>query len=358
MMIVASAARAEVRYSIRQIGGTGDKATALSDDGKVAGTRGSFSSPTSLFVWDNGQMTVSGEKSPWTGGTFLARGVNNDGTVVGGKGSGEESIIWKSSTSTNFSRPSHLIGSIPFSTLNDVNNNGIVVGYSLTASNPPNHWNAAWWDSNNLVAHDLGRLGGDYTDATAVNDNGQMIGSVYGSEMGKCVALWDLSGNATNLGSPLDSQNAWGVDINDNGLALVNTFIGSNLESFTWDVTNGYQALAGFGNCPIVGAMSLNNSGEIVGYSEGDYLSGRVHKALIWDSTATAVDLNTMIDPTSGWVLNVALKNNDRGQILGSGTINGVNAYFLMEPVPEPPSLITLMGGVSMLGFAWRKQKR
>jgi hypothetical protein len=62
------------------------------------------------------------------------------------------------------------------------------------------------------------------------------------------------------------------------------------------------------------------------------------------------VDLNSLISPTSGWVLEQANAINDNGQIVGFGTIDGETHGFLLTPVPEPGSLSLLaVGGVALL---------
>jgi probable HAF family extracellular repeat protein len=50
------------------------------------------------------------------------------------------------------------------------------------------------------------------------------------------------------------------------------------------------------------------------------------------------VDLNTLIDPTLGWVLTTAAGINDAGQIVGSGVINGQSHAFLMTPPAAAPA--------------------
>ena len=48
------------------------------------------------------------------------------------------------------------------------------------------------------------------------------------------------------------------------------------------------------------------------------------------------VDLNTLIDPLSGWVLSDAADINDAGQITGQGLIGGQYHAYLLTPVQIP----------------------
>src|SRR5439155_1010051 len=59
--------------------------------------------------------------------------------------------------------------------------------------------------------------------------------------------------------------------------------------------------------------------GQVVG---GTYL---------WDN-GTRTDLNTQIDPSSGWVLTATADINDSGLIVGTGTLQGVQHCFLLVP--------------------------
>ena len=61
------------------------------------------------------------------------------------------------------------------------------------------------------------------------------------------------------------------------------------------------------------------------------------------------VDLNTLIDPLSGWELSAATAINDAGQITGYGVIGGQNHAFLLTPVPEPTTLALLALGLPLL---------
>src|SRR4051794_9960764 len=46
------------------------------------------------------------------------------------------------------------------------------------------------------------------------------------------------------------------------------------------------------------------------------------------------IDLNTRLDPLSGWILSDAADINEAGQITGQGLINGQYHAYLLTPIP------------------------
>jgi probable HAF family extracellular repeat protein len=71
--------------------------------------------------------------------------------------------------------------------------------------------------------------------------------------------------------------------------------------------------------------LAINNAGQIVGYG------GTGYGASLY-SGGTAVDLNTLIDPSSGWKLEKATAISDVGQIVGAGTDSSGGEYaFLLS---------------------------
>ena len=53
-------------------------------------------------------------------------------------------------------------------------------------------------------------------------------------------------------------------------------------------------------------------------------------------------DLNTLVPPGTGWVLESAAAISDGGQIVGYGTLNGKRRAFLLTP---PTDLAAFIGG-------------
>jgi probable HAF family extracellular repeat protein len=81
--------------------------------------------------------------------------------------------------------------------------------------------------------------------------------------------------------------------------------------------------------------------GQIVGYS--DTPSGQ--DAFLY-TDGQMVDLNNLIDPSSGWSIVEADGINDDGQIVATGYQDGLGGEFdtlLLTPVPEPVSASMLV---------------
>ena len=88
-------------------------------------------------------------------------------------------------------------------------------------------------------------------------------------------------------------------------------------------------------------AGSINDAGQIVGSaenSEGNYAPA------LFDPTGAGknIDLNTLVDPASGWTLLVASDINASGWIVGVG-INPQGKFHAFLLVPEPGAF-TLLG--------------
>jgi hypothetical protein len=76
-------------------------------------------------------------------------------------------------------------------------------------------------------------------------------------------------------------------------------------------------------------------------------------RAFLFTSGIGLVDLNSLINPLSGWELEQAIGINNAGRIAGIGQIGGLRHAFLLTPVPEPANLALLVLAVPL--FAWRK---
>jgi probable HAF family extracellular repeat protein len=75
-------------------------------------------------------------------------------------------------------------------------------------------------------------------------------------------------------------------------------------------------------------AYAINNRGQAVGVSDS---SAGAQRAVLFDGGEVR-DLNGLIPAGTGWVLTEARDINDRGQIVGSGVVDGQVRAFLLTP--------------------------
>jgi hypothetical protein len=108
-------------------------------------------------------------------------------------------------------------------------------------------------------------------------------------------------------------------------------------------------------------AFAINSVGTVVGSAREYDASGNAigDRAVYWEVDGTVVDLNSLIDPASGWFLAVASDISDTGWISGTGSFEGVASHFLMR---VPATAVTLSGDFNDDGtvdaadyVVWRK---
>ena len=236
-----------------------------------------------------------------------------------------------------------------------INNSGQVVGQSAAADQS----NRAFLYSNsNLIDVDKILGGGvNYNNSVAygISNNGKITGSVYGNY----AYTYDSRSGAVNFlpsltnPSPSDPNQGYGsvgYSINDSGqvtgynVTSAGTehavFYGSDgtLTDLTPNVANNVSS---FG-------QSINGSGQIV----GEIVPGAPFtnpNAFLY-SAGVLTDLNTLIAPNSGFDLLYATGISDNGYITGYGFSDGHIQGYLLTPVPEAATSLSLGLGVLCLG--------
>jgi probable HAF family extracellular repeat protein len=75
-------------------------------------------------------------------------------------------------------------------------------------------------------------------------------------------------------------------------------------------------------------ALDINSHIQVVGTSEAtsDHL-----RAFLWEK-GKMINLNQLIAPHTGWLLLVASRINDKGEILGRGYYHGYIHAFVLKP--------------------------
>ncbi len=259
------------------------------------------------------------------GGTFsYALGVNNSLNIVGWSYLPGNATFH--ATSFSAQSPPLDLGTLGGSTsvATDVNNSGTVIGASTLPGDKQTH--AVRFAKGGAV--DLGTLGGSNSVANAVNNAGDAVGTaqLLGDNATHAVLYPHSGGAPIDLGTLGGSASA-ANGVNDRGLAVGYSTIPSNgplhaVVFMSWAAPidlGGVQSEA----------RAINQAGDIVGYAT--FASG-AHGGL-WayaGGTWTLADLNTLIDPSNGWTIDVAWAINDRGTIEASGHQSDLQEHTLL----------------------------
>jgi len=221
-----------------------------------------------------------------------------------------------------------------------INSNGVVVGYASAYDNGGTFKGerAVSWDGAG-AALELDLLGTDpsgntRSQAYAINESGVAVGfaqkfGVEGENKGFRAVRWGATGTASELG-------------------LLNTDLSGNSSSQAFAINNG--------SIVVGSSRKYEPDGTLIG----------IH-AVYWGLDGIAIDLNDLIDPTSGWILTAASALSDTGWIAGQGTFDPdgqggqaaytrqFSLYVAAAAVPEP-STVGLVGLSVVIASARRRR--
>jgi probable HAF family extracellular repeat protein len=232
-------------------------------------------------------------------------GINNHGDVAGQKYKGDGAYVGFFYSGGTLSEISNL-GTGTTGLANDINDAGKIVGESNI--NPEFHAPFHPYLYRNGVLRDLGTLGGFENNSAQVINNAGLIAGYSTTSTGLNAFTYQY-GELRDVGG-FGSLDLSVGDINEHGV-----FVGS-----------------------------ASNDAGALGYA---YLHGKL------------VDLNTLIDPASGWQISSASGINDLGQIVGYGCGNagcGAVRLDLAGAIPEPASALLLVPGLLVLAGARRRR--
>jgi probable HAF family extracellular repeat protein len=212
-----------------------------------------------------------------------------------------------------------------------MNDQAVLVGWAVFGEGPEQSRHAAMWKRaappcppDAWVAVDLGDpFGGHLSNASDVNAGGDVVGSSYTADHRYHAVVWP---NGSTVAVDLGTDDAWSTDataINDAGDIAGNTFQPDAAVVWKHGVQTALGGLGGVGSF----ATDIDESGRVVGFAySGDTGSAR---AVVW-ANGTITDLNTLVDPALGWELLMANTIGRDGAIAGLGIHNGLLRGFVL----------------------------
>lgn len=327
------------QYDITKLGTLGGERSRVSqihNQGMVAGGSSIENSAWHAFRWDAGLMVDLGVPGDYL--VSSATALNSKGRITGyanGEYQSQYAYLWENGDWT-------YLGTLPgegldYSVATDINDNSQICGYSFTVG--PGSGRRAWIWENGIMT-DLGTLGGERGSASAISELGQVVGysQVYDPEDYVIHAFVWENESVTDLGVVPGEVNSAANDINENGQVV--GYCSHQMETYPfltiyrpclWD--NGQIIDLGIPEGYDRGvATGINNDGTIVAWMDTS-LSGGPSYAFVWRGGEWE-DLNSLIEPNSGWKLQAAIDVNDAGQIIGNGIAPGGSTQgFLLTPI-------------------------
>jgi len=324
----AQASASTRRYRIIDLGTLGgifSRARAINNRGEIAGeSLLPDDGDVTAFYWQGGQMRQIAPYDPAAVGDSSGHAINNAGVVVGHYDPSsfpntppDQAFRYDPATDT--------LAFLGASAALDINDAGQILAVGPGAG-----------------YFILGGAALPNFTARALNASGEVVG--FGSAVGSGSFLY-----RQGQFFPIPDAAFQPADVNDSrrivGGVLVNLGIFGNrgrvrlmqYDTSTPPTISEVQTFAPLAG--IVGSASataINNLGQIVGV-ELTTVSGRQVKTPFIIENGIVRRLDTLLPPNSGWILqgDFAEANdiNDRGEIVGTGLINGEWHAFLMTPL-------------------------
>lgn len=353
VVCAASVSLAGVEYEVIQIGHLagyegGGSANAINSHGQVVG----YSAAPGIvrgWFWTEGGGMVEMSNNGGDVSRSIASDINDLGIVTGDAtiNGTRQAFRWQNGSAVAGAGTLQGDGAVG----TGINTAGTIVGYDFLG----NLASAAKWPAAQVGSFLPSYGNQERSGAYAINEAGRASGSATLAGTRRATlfntdnTLLDLHGLmpvGTTLSQAEDINNAdWAT-----GFAIDGAL---NERGFIYNSDLGMQMIdpaAGFDDLRL---LAMNDGSGAVGFSwSGSDVD--TFRASIWQNGIGTRDLNTLIDPNSGWVLQEARDINNDGWIVGYGTFMGVSTTYLAKPVPEPGTMVLVAGGV--LGLVRRRR--
>jgi probable HAF family extracellular repeat protein len=337
----------QLRYNVIDLGPEDapafGAANAITDSGHIVGQQN-----LDAAYWPNSQSPAVDLGNLPGFARSVALDINPRGEMVGGVIDPEvQPVYWASSSQ---SAPVELAG-VPegfFGEAVHINAVGQIVGSFLTPDSSVQQ--PVFWPNGNSAPIYLPGFGETlpHSLAFSINAAGNIFGDGCDADFVEChAAFW-----ANSASTPVALASPGGEFINTDA-GLVSGFSpglnnAGNMVGVAWNAdASEYRAV--FWASSTSPAVILSTTGDFInGMAEGISDKGQIVgeafntdfsdlHAFMWPISASpGVDLNTMIPSDSGWELAVARGINNRGEIAGTGFLNGEKHGYVLIPVRSP----------------------
>ncbi|MCI0364905.1 MAG: dockerin type I domain-containing protein [Phycisphaerales bacterium] len=320
-VLVSDAGYAQVLYTVEELtafNGPVNEAYDISPDGQAVGRVLDPFLVAKATSWERGVVTNLGTNGE-------ARGISSNGLIAGSIGSLGQ--IWTNGVPTALNVLPNHIGTRGW----DVNSGGLVAGWSVNNVGDPT---AATWLNGVVTALDV-----NHSWAFRINDAGQIVGRRDVST-GREARLWH-NGTGVTL-EHFGNNYASATNITPRGIITGGACqpvgppgVCQPREVIWLGPDHDLQVLPMFPSALLEALWNANDRGVFVGEYAFD-IDGATLRALIWRwPDFEPIDLNTLIAPESGWILQSAQSINHDGTIAGYGIRPGLSGRraFLLQPI-------------------------
>lgn len=305
--------------------------------------------------------------SDWTylgtlgGGESFATGINGQGWVVGYSHNASINLrgfVWSSGFGDGVSgnpqmRPIGTFGGLT-SEATDINDHGQVTGTAETATS---NFKAFRYDQGTLT--DIGTMIPELPNSFGfgINNAGHVVGAAYNEGYSAPKAFYYDGGGVTMLGD-LGGKESFALSINSEDLIVGYSSLIRYGAEHAFYFKDGLMVDMGTLGGGYSYALDVNDSNMIVGGTYVDQANQQYRAFLYQDGVM--MNLNELLDSSgTGWVLIEAKSINNSGQIVGIGRRNNEERGFLLNPVGSNPAFtsISVVGNDVELSFAARQSQ-